>query len=321
MANNIFKNFSQKLPAANHAATKIQLNPLECLLIPIDKLTNVLFDIEKEDPEEILENRKLGITTPISLTLPKDKHGQDIQLTQFDKLIFWIALSEQNAGNFCVSHSRIFHTLGGSQKLNDAPNVKAAITDSLRKLRNTTLTADLTALTSHFKSYKRKLETLLGTEIYSNKIILEDSLLPTKTVTASINGKITDGVIYFHDISILLTIAEMKQQLIHCQPELLAAPVRSTVQTLCLKGYLLERILKIKGSHSDNRKRVRPLNNTILFDTIYSKCGLADAQKWQKQDFRKSISTILEHFKTQNLIKSYEFTKKNGKFYSIIVIF
>ena len=306
---------------ANTFLKNLQLKKLETLLIPIDKLTDVIFDIDKFDVEEIIENRKLGIITPIQMTLPRDEHGKIIPLTPFDKLIFWIALSEQNAENSYVSHTRIFHSLGGGENFNNASIVKAAIIDSLRRLRTTNLKVDLTAITSQFKYYKKNLEDLLGVELNGNKVILEDSLLPTKTVTASISGKIVDGVIYFHDFSILLTVAEMKQQLIHCSPDLLAVPIRCTIQTLSLKAFLLERILKIKGSLASNRKHVQKLNNVILFDSIFSKCGLADATKWQKQDFRKSISIILDHFISHDLIKSYEFTKKNGKFYSIKIIF
>jgi hypothetical protein len=73
-------------------ATKIsknfQLKKLETLLIPIDKLSDVLFDLEKQDAEEIIENRKLGITTPIIVTRPKDSNGKDIPTSPFDKLIF-----------------------------------------------------------------------------------------------------------------------------------------------------------------------------------------------------------------------------------------
>lgn len=298
-----------------------QLHKLESLLIPIDKLSNILFDFEKQDADEIIENRKLGITTPIQLSLPRDRNGKDIPLSQFDKTIFWVALSEQNAGNSRVSHTRIFHTLGGGENFNHASIVKQAIIDSLRKLRTTNLTADLTALTSHFKSYKKILEDLLGTEFKGNRIILEDSLLPTKTVTASINGKISDGVIYFHDFSILLNIAEMKKQLIHCPPDLLAAPVYCTVANISIKGYLLERILKIKGSNSDERKHIQKLNNIILFDSIFSQCGLADESRNRKAKFRAIISKILQYFAEKQLISSFEFSKKDGKFYSIIIDF
>lgn len=307
---------------ATKISKKIQLKKLEALLIPIDKLSNVLFDLEKQDADEIIENRKLGISTPIIVTRPKDSYGNDIPTNPFDKLIFWIALSEQNSGNSCVSHTRIFHSLGGGQKLSDAPNVKAAIIDSLRKLRLTNLHADLTALTSHSKSYKKALEDLLGAEFIGKQVILEDSLLPTKTVTASINGKISDGAIYFHDISILLTIAEMKKQLVYCDPALLDVPnLRCTVQTLSLKALLLERILKIKGSLASNRKHVQKLNNIILFDSIFSKCDLADEGRNRRAEFRAVISKILTHFVNQKLISSFEFTKKNGKFHSILITF
>lgn len=308
MATKIFKNF--------------QLKKLETLLIPIDKLSDVLFDLEKQDAEEIIENRKLGITTPIIVTRPKDSNGNDIPTNPFDKLVFWIALSEQNAGNSCVSHTRIFHSLGGGENFDHASNVKAAIIESLRKLRLTNLHADLTAIISRTKSYKKSLEDLLGIEINDRQVILEDSLLPTKTVSATINGKISDGVIYFHDFSILLHIAEMKKQIAYCSPSLLEVPnLRCTVQTLSLKGYLLERILKIKGSLSSSRKRVQKLNNTILFDSIFSKCGLNDEGRNRKAEFRAVISKILTHFINQKLITSFEFTKKNGKFYSILINF
>ncbi len=158
-------------------------------------------------------------------------------------------------------------------------------------------------------------------ELKDEQVILEDSLLPTKTINASVNGQCVNGVIYFHDISILLNIAEMKQQLIYCNPELLNAPVRCTVQTISIKGILLERILKIKGSIASNRKHVQPLNNTILFDYIFSKCGLADENRNRKAEYRSIISKILHHFVDHNLISSFEFFKKNGKFYSIKIFF
>ena len=301
---------------------KFQMKNLESLLIPIDKLSDVLFDIEKQDADEIIENRKLGIFTPISVTRPKDSYGNDIPTTPFDKLIFWIALSEQNAGNSCVSHTRIFHSLGGGKNFNNASDVKVAIIDSLRKLRTTNLYADLTSLISHSKSYKKALEDLLDTDIDGKSVILEDSLLPSKSVTTSINGKVSDGVICFHDISILLTIASMKKQLVHCDPALLDVPnLRCTVQTITLKAYLLERILKIKGSLSSNRKRVQKLHNIILFDSVFFKCGLASEERNRKAEFRNVISKILIHFVDKNLISSFQFTKKNGKFYSILIDF
>ena len=307
---------------AKRISKNFQLKKLESLIIPIDKLTNVIFDIEKQDAEEIIENRKLDITTPIIVTRPKDSNGNDIPTTPFDKLIFWIALSEQHAGNSCVSHTRIFHSLGGGENFNHAYNVKAAIIDSLRKLRTTNLHVDLTALTSQFKSYKKAIEELLNTDIDGKSVILEDSLLPSKSVTASINGKISDGVICFHDFSILLTIAEMKKQIVYCDPALLDVPnLRCTVQNLSFKGFLLERILKIKGSLVSNRKRVQKLNNSILFDSIFSKCGLADEGRNRKAEFRAIISKILTHFVNQNLISSFQFTKKDGKFYSIVIDF
>ena len=299
---------------------KIQLNKkITEIIFLIDKLTNVVFDVDSDDDVEgILENRKSNIITPIKLTLPKDDNGNDIPLSPVDKLILSAALSEQDTGNFFTTYSRIFHAIGGGQRLSEAPKIKEVIAESLLKLRVTHLKVDLTALAELYKQYQNSIPK----ESKNKKNILEGVLLPTEILTTTINGKIVDGTIHFLGKSILLKVAEIKKQLARCEQNLLEAPVRTTEQTLCLKGYLLERILKIKGSHDEKRnKRVRKLSNFILFDTVYKKCGLDANNTSRTTEYRKTITQILDHFITRNFIKSYNFVKKNGKFYSIEIFF
>ena len=297
----------------------IQLNQkITEIIFLIDKLSNVVFDVDSDDVEGILENRKSNIITPIKLTLPKDDNGNDIPLSPADKLILSAALSEQDASNFFTTYSRIFHAIGGGQKLSKAPKIKEVIAESLRKLRVTHLKVDLTALAEQSKQYKNSMPE----EIKNKKNILEGVLLPSETLTTTINGKIIDGTIHFLGKSILLKIAEMKKQIARCEQPLLDVPIHTTEQTLCLKGYLLERILKIKGNHDEKRnKRVRKLSNSILFDTIYKKCGLDASDTRRTTEYRKSISLILDHFIHRDFIKAYRFIKKNGKFYSIEIFF
>ena len=316
MAKKIFyhNNFSesQEIP-------KIQFNQkITQIIFLIDKLSDVIFGVDSDDVEGILENRKSNIITPIKLTLPKDDNGNDIQLSPTDKLILAVALSEQDAGYSFTTFDRIFHALGGGQRLSEAPKMKEVIAESFRRLRITHLTVDLTALAQHSKIYQNSIPD----ELNHKKKILEGVLLPTETLTTNINGKIVDGTIHFLGYSILLKIANMKNQIARCNQSLLAAPVRSTLQTLSLKGYLLERILKIKGSHDTKRnKRVRKLNNIILFDTVYKKCELDGNDSRRTTEYRKYISQILDHFVNRAFIKAYRFLKKNGKFYSIEIFF
>lgn len=299
------------------ANAKIQLKSIQEIIVLIDKLSTLIFDDEtncNESLTAVIENRHSDIKTPVTLNLLKDSNGNDIPLNQLDKLILTAAISEQAAGNDVVTFGRLFHTIGG-KRLDKAKNIQAAIDDSISKLRRTEIIADVTALTNKYKRYAATLDAAPNVE---GKIILKGALLPSETITANINGKVTDGAIHFSVKPVLFKIAEMKNQLVHCSPKLLAAPIRTTEQTLKLKNYLLERVLKIKGSHDrKSNKRVRKLNKSILFDTICRQCELNTADKWQMQDLRKCVAQNLDHFKEQGLIKSYEFTKKSRKFYSI----
>lgn len=303
---------------ANQNSNKIQLKKCNEMLILLDKLSNCVFNAKIGGIGAIIENRRLGIETPVKINFLKDDNGNNVSIDPFDKLIFSGAVSEIASGNTTVSLSRLFHTVGGGRDLCDAPNIKNAIEQSLSKLRRTEIIVDVTALTEKFKQYAEQLDAVPNSK---GQIILKGALLPSETICAVVNGKVTDGAVVLLGSPVLLRIAEMKGQITRCNLNLLAVPVRATEQTLKLRYYLLEHILKIKGSHDPNRsKRVRKLNTSILFDTIFSYCGLPDT-KWQKQDFRKAISCILDHFASENFISGYEFVKRENKFHSISITF
>ena len=303
---------------ATQNSNKIQLKKCNEVLILLDKLSSCVFNAEIGNIGAIIENRRLGIETPVKINFPKDDNGNNVSIDPFDKLIFSGAVSEIASGNNTVSLSRLFHTIGGGRDLCDAPNIKAAIEQSLSTLRRTEITVDVTELTEKFKQYAEQLGAIPNSK---GQIILKGALLPSETICAVVNGKVTDGSVILLGNPVLLRIAEMKGQIKRCSTNLLAVPVRTTEHTLKLKYYLLEHILKIKGSHDPKRnKRVRKLNTSILFDTIFSHCGLQDT-KWQKQDFRKVISCVLDHFVSENFITGYEFVKRDNKFYSISITF
>lgn len=299
---------------------KVQLNKkIEDLIMPIDKLSSVIVGIDSDEIDGILENRKNKVETPVTLTLPRDRNGNDIPINPTDKLIILACLSEKAAGNDIITLGRLFHDIGGGQRLSEAPKIKAAIIDSIRRLRITNLKVDLTELIEQYPKYA---ESLGQKKNKNGRVILEGALIPSENITVEINGKIADGAIRIIGTPILWRIAKMKNQLAHCEQELLNVPVRTTEQTLMLKGYLLERILKIKGSNDPKRnKRVRKLSNVILFDTIYQKCNLTDTGRNRQGEYRKTITQILEHFISRNFITGYNFIKKNGKFYSIEIFF
>lgn len=296
-----------------------KLKKINEFVVPIDKLSSVIFDTDKAGIEGIVENRHLDILTPFSLKLLKDNNGNDILLDPLDKLIISAVISEQLAGNYVITFSRLFHDIGGGDKLTHAPIIKAVLVDIISKLRRTEISVDLTDLLAKFKNYA---ESLGVNPNHNGKIILTGAILPSETITAVINGKIIDGAIHFLDSPIIFAVANMKNQIARFNPALLDVPIKTTEQTLKLRYYLLERILKTKGSLDPKRsKRVHKLSNSILFETIYRQCGLADADKWQKQDCRKYVIEILNHLVSKNFIQNYEIVKQDATFYSISIFF
>lgn len=314
------KNISNSASSSDNENIKIQFNKkISELIMPLDKLSGVIVGIDSDDIEGIIEHRKAKVESAVTLTLPKDKNGNNIPINQLDKLILFVCLAEKAAGNEVTTYSRIFHAISGGRDLVDAPKIKQFIVESIRKLRITNLKVDLTDLVNQYPKYAQS----LGQKKNRNgRIIIEGALLPSENVTIEINGKTTDGAIKFLGTPILWRIAKMKNQLTRCEQDLLAVPIRPTEQTLSLKGYLLERIFKIKGSNAPKRnKRVRKLKNIILFETIFRKCAIDITDTRRTTEYRKDISKILDHFVNRKFITSYNFIKKNGKFYSIEIFF
>lgn len=327
MSDNLSSNPQQD--AKNDFSKKLQPPPkipqiqlgekISDLIMPIDKLSNVIVGIDSDEIEGILENRKSNVETSVTLTLPRDRNGNDIPINPTDKLIILACLSEKAAGNDIITLGRLFHDIGGGRDLVDAPKIKAAIIDSIRRLRITNLKVDLTDLIEQYPKYA---ESLGQKKNKNGRVILEGALIPSENITVEVNGKIAESAIHIIGTPILWRIAKMKNQLAHCEQELLNVPIRTTEQTLMLKGYLLERILKIKGSNDTKRnKRVRKLSNVILFNTIYQKCNLDGNDTRRTTEYRKTITQILDHFIARNFITDYKFIKKNGKFYSIEIFF
>ena len=89
------KNFSNFDSSSDNNNIKIQLDKkISELIMPLDKLSGVIVGIDSDDIEGIIEHRKSKIESAVTLTLPRDKNGNDI-----------------------TTYSRIFHSIGGGRNL------------------------------------------------------------------------------------------------------------------------------------------------------------------------------------------------------------
>lgn len=225
-----------------------------------------------------------------------------------------VLLSVQDAGNEYISYFKLFHLLGGGKNINNADRLKKLIDKALWKLRCTDLTINLTDIVGKRKKYAGKLNAPYNKADKKN-ITWRGCLLPNEIVTASVNGKVTEGTIHLIGKSIILRVADLKDQVAHADLNLLAVPIRTTENTLTLVGYLLERILKIKGSNDENREHVTKLSNFISFETLFRQCGISAEDKRQRYEIRQTVSKILAFFKEQKFISDYSLDKStDGNF-------
>ena len=287
----------------------------DSLIVPIDKLSNYLFAADVKNIDNIIEDKRLKILSPVKIIFPKDENG-DANLTPFEKLILNVLLSVQNAGNEYISYFKFFHLLGGGKNINNADRLKKLIDKALWKLRCTDLTINLTDIVGKRKKYAGKLNAPYNKADKKN-ITWRGCLLPNEIVTASVNGKVTEGTIHLLGKSIILRVADLKDQVAHADLNLLAVPIRTTENTLTLTGYLLERILKIKGSNDESREHVTKLSNSISFGTLFRQCGISAEDKRQRYEIRQTIAKILSFFKEQKFISDYSLEKSTDGDFSI----
>lgn len=295
----------------------IQLQPVNKMLVPIDKISPGLFGLTDLKLKKV-EGKKnqytfsdSGVNVPIYLEPPS---GEKLETSDF--AIFCAACSEYAAGNPVFTIRRLWRKIGGSHTL--TTEMKKFISDSVEKLQYTKFSADLSKINEKFK--------------YEGAKFFKSYLLPIKSIETRVNGKISDAVFRIIDTPPLLEIAQTRKQFTEYDYSLLDVPsFRTTETTLNIKFYLFYRVNTIIGSHNPHNKHfcgkgkdgklkfrtAKKLTPIISLDTLYEKCGLSDATLRQQQQARATISRIMEHFKAQGLITDWHFEKKHAKMHSI----
>ena len=286
----------------------IQQYPSDNLKITIDGLSGKVFSSELKVGETvkdiICENRRKKIASYVTLT---NGTGQDVQFTEFDRAVFDVCISEQANGNELITPSIVFHQLGGGHVLYD--NMKKAIMESIEKLASTRISIDM--------------EESLYKKVYdfeNDKAVFRGYLLPTESIETTINGQNVTAI-RFLSKGIIYGIADMKNQIINSQKNLLAPSVRATPRTIAINHYLLRRSLEIKGSkdRSAKNKHFRPLRKIITLQDMCEKCGIPFDDRTARHDARGSATKILNFFVENKIIKNFHFEKKDGKIYSIVI--
>ena len=280
----------------------IQLLPVQDFKIPIDFLSDVAFDAEldarKIKKGEVVESRRKNVVSPYQIS---NFSKSPVRLTEFDRAVRNACISEHTAGNEFTTPERIYRRLGGSYNLGD--DMRKAIMDSIDRLASVRIEIEMDKAQEKFGYGKgRESATFKG------------YLLPTETLEVKINGQPVKSAIHFLKKGVIFAVADAKDQIITCDQKLLEAPIRHTERGIALNHFLVRRTLEIKGSHEAHKTNphIRPLHKTILFETMLRKCGMENATRRQRQQFKENAEKILKYEVELGVIKSYSFEYGGG---------
>lgn len=297
---------------SNHSIENVQVYPTKTRIELNDKATKILFNIAPEYYAQMIQDSKgYGVIEKkhhkkhgkikSSFHIFND-HGYTviIELNEFDRAVLSVCVSEWYAGNRYITIPMILRGLTGKVGKGDAEcskNQLTAILQSIDKLMFTAYDPDI------IDAFQK-----LNYDDGSIERITKSAILPCYRVEKNVNGKKSD-VIYFDRESPLFHIASLKKQILSYDISLLDVPNQNnTPLIITLKNYSMRRIVEIKQHN---------LTPTLTLDDIFSKCRIKDEQRKIKEHARKTLDDLFAHLQSKGFIKSYEWTKKGNKFYSI----
>lgn len=291
---------------------KLQTNTrLENIISPNDKLTRTLFNLPANEYFDALQK---GISIAVTEIISRGKKIQTHfklngggfaalkrPLNEFDRAIFDICNSAREEGFFGLTRDSLFRALiGGKTNQYPRPNQAAAIVESLERL--------MTIIKIDFNQTREKIPKYNSVPAQIISPILPCIVLNNVLV----NGQLT-SLIKFTDESPLITIARAKKQIITSPISLRdITNQNNTPLVIMIKSYVIRRVLEII---------LHSLTPTITLADIFKHCDLTDADRFQQRNARKIILDIMENLKSKGIIKYFEFTKKDGSYYSVTITF
>lgn len=291
---------------------KFQTNTrLKNIVSANDKLTKNLFNLPADEYYDALQK---GISIAVTETTIRGKKIQTHfklnggsfatlkrPLNEYDRTIFDICNSAREEGFFGLTRDSLFRALiGGKTNQHPRPNQATAIVESLERL--------MTIIKIDFNQTREKIPKYNSVPAQIISPILPCIVLNNVLV----NGQLT-SLIKFTDESPLITIARAKKQIITSPISLRdIANQNNTPLVIMIKSYVIRRVLEII---------LHNMTPSITFADVFKHCDLANTNRFQQRNARKIILDIMENLKSEGFIKSFEFTKKGGTFYSITITF
>lgn len=284
----------------------VQLYPSDTFKIVADNLARKLFEMDivsgAKIDFELLEigSKKIKSKVTISNGTILNVHFWEFDWAVFDAIIS-LRISENDE---YTTAAIICRKLGASHT--PTKELQKAVIESLEKFAAVRVVINM-------ENTKKIYDSPIDEYEFRGYFLASESL------TMSVNGQ-SASLIHFLSKGMAYFTAEMKDQIITTKQEYFNPPIRMTMRSIAINHFLLRRINEMKGTLdvSKTNKRIKPLRHTILLDSLYKACELENAAKFQKQDARQTVVTILNYYIEKDFIKGYEFeTGRAGKIRAI----
>lgn len=223
---------------------------------------------------------------------------------EFDFDVLIACMSAKYRGFDGLTFNEIARLMAGGKDVHTKlrPEQKARIFRAVNRLMSVKLHVNLTQLfdTGKYPEMPKSLTAML---------------LPCKILDGvEFNGQRDCTVVRFLDESPLMTVAKAKSQLLTIPVALLDVPnLHHTELVTKIKNYVTRRVYGARPSKG-KRKCSPPI---IRFACIFENVGIADADRWKRQDARKIVADVFEHLKAQNVIREFEFEQLHGEFRAV----
>lgn len=296
-----------------------KFQPITQIFIPNDKLSKKIFSYSAEvfydytdgGIFKIIEGEKYNkserckqtVKTPVILQ-PLNQADRNTPLDMFDRAVLAVCQSAWLAGTKKLTTNVIYRALtgkGDSSQQKPTPKFADEIISSIRRLSNFKVNADLSAVNAAY-----------GYNNGSPIVIPLTPILPCHFDAGDLQGGNSDRIIYLDAESPLMTIAQLKKQVLVFDSSLLDTGARRNNRySVAAKFYAMTRVLEtIRAKKSDK------LHPAITFEKLFEQCRITDATKYTKNAVCEFVTSLLRNLEDEGIIENsgvtFTVNKKNA---------
>lgn len=266
-----------------------------------DKYDYMVIDDKKRRIVELRQHMKYGEISTVYKISNADGYDNTDILTEFDRAVLSVCVSNFAIGNRCVTPAVILRGLTGKTSKGGRGKIQKgqleAILLSVKKLMNTIIDLDNTQPNEYLNYGSKKTARICS------------ALLPAYIANeTTINGQ-KAYIIGFNRESPLMQIARERKQVLTYDVKLLDVPGQhNTWMNITLKNYAMSRVQEIK---------LHRMHPTITFADIFEKAHIAPTDRNARQSARNALINFFEHLKKNGEIRSFKVICGKSKFQSI----